>query len=443
MAGLRASFLNRHTPLSRGKRSAPLIGVLLLMILSPIGADDDSLAITYPEPRPWDPINSLPITYTQGLRLAWRSQTPALADMRYAAAEWGYEPIAAGPEREFQARDGIGSRVFSRAPLVYGGYAGMLFGGAYAAIGAAFPDSGSSLPFLAAGAGAELVIDNDDQGNGSKTLSGFAALSGGIAGSHPFPWAVSAKVRAGDFSDGASVEILAEAATIAIAVEGRGGYSGWFRAGAASGFRMGAGTGYPIALSLRWTANYEGRKYRGGLADGLAFAAFGSTLWTPDSGDLEFAARISAAGAHRFGDKIGLASTLGFLYDSSRTADWSWVIRLPQASSTLKGDMGLWVSLELPLLFARGRLFMSEIEGVEFFFKPYAEFLVLRDTGRAMFERKSLKGNTGLELAMNLDRDRRDVFRAGAGFDLSSWLGDGVPPSFGDLEIFALIGITL
>ena len=117
MAGLRASFLNRHTPLSRGKRSAPLIGVLLLMILSPIGADDDSLAITYPEPRPWDPINSLPIAYTQGLRLAWRSQTPALADMRYAAAEWGYEPIAAGPEREFQARDGIGSRVFSRAPL--------------------------------------------------------------------------------------------------------------------------------------------------------------------------------------------------------------------------------------------------------------------------------------------------------------------------------------
>lgn len=443
MAGFRASFLNTYIAFRRKKLSAPFILILLLMVLSPIGADNGEAAFIFPAPQPWNPINHLPIAYTQGLRMAWHSETPALADMRYAAAEWGFDAIAAGPESEFISHNGTSSKVFSRAPLLYGGYAGMLFGGAYVAMGATFPEYGSSLPFLAVGAGAELIIDNDDQGSGSTTLAGFAAFSGGIAGSHPFPWAVSAKVKAGDFVDGPSVEILAEAATDAIAIDRLNVDSGWVRAALATGLRVASGTGYPITLIIRSTANYEGRKYWGGLADGFAAAADGCTLWMLNSGDLEFSAGLSAAGALRLGDKIGLASTLGFRYDSLRSAEWSRGIRLPQASASLDGDMGLWASIELPLLFAKGKLFMSETERVEFFLKPFAEILVLRDAGRAMFERSSLKGDGGLELAMSLDADREDVFRAGAGFDLSSWLGGDAFPSFSDLEIFIVLGISI
>jgi hypothetical protein len=443
MAWPGVAFLIMRTILAMLKHFLPFLLACMVLLISPIAVEAENNGAIYPELFDWDPIDNLADIYMEGQSIAWRSQTPALAGMRSAAAEWGYDHISAGPSNGTVIDEWQGPIVFSNEQKMYGGYAGKLLTGAYAAVGAAFPDSSSYLPFLAASASVEIIIDNDDQGSGSNTLAGLIALAGGITGSYPFPWSVSARTKAGNSIPNDSVEILAEAATRPIFIRRDSSNQEFLRAAIASGMRISTNVGYPIGLIARYTANYEGRKYLGGFAKGIAAASAGSILWEPSAGSLDFSAGISAAAALRFGDKAGLASKIGLEYDSTSMTDWNHAIRLPQAASSLNGDMGLSASIEIPLLFARGNLFMSEKKLVEFFLKPYIEILILRGSGQNLFETGSLIGDGGVELSMTLDDDKTDVLRAGAGFDFSPWMGGSAFPSFSDLEIFLLLSITI
>ena len=444
MARIRTSFLKMRID-SRSKTAFWPVLLLALLLPAPcLAADEPGSKAPVPAIPPWNPIDTLPDLHTPGLSLAWRSETPSLADRSHAASEWGYELIAAGPASN-PLEDGSGeSQLFSVVPTFYGGYAGKLIGGAYSAFGAAFGGDDPVLAFLAAGADVEFTADNDEDGNGSRKLKGFANLSGGIAGAIPFPWSLSARATAGDASVDPRAEILAEASTFPLLLRNLGRRPQLFRAALASGVRVGAATGYPMAFILRSTLKLEGRNYEGALAEGTALAVDSSALWMPFTGDHELAAGISASAAFRFGDKAGLAARSGYRYNSSGTTDWSRWVRICRDSGNLSGDLGLTASLELPLLFARGTLFKSERERVEFFLKPFIDVLLLRDGERVLFERESLRGDGGLELAMTLDSDRRDALRAGAGIDLSPWMrGADSFPTLKNLEVYLLIAITM
>jgi len=289
-----------------------------------------------------------------------------------------------------------------------------LFGGIHAAVGAAFFEPGVPGPFFAADAVVEYVHGSE----ASAGLGGRATLAGGLAGSVPFPWSVSAKALAGDTAANPRAELLAEASTIPRDLGG----IGQFRLAAAAGYSIEALPNYLASLVFRSTFELEGREYRGALAKGLAARADMEAFWSPEDGSAAAAAGASIVAALRFGDKAGLSGRAGLRYDGFGKDDWKRLLRLPKATTTLSGDLGFSASCELPVLFARGRLFMSEDGFVEFFLKPYAEILFLRASGSGLFASGNLHGDGGLELAMTVDADRRDALRLGGGFDFSSWL---------------------
>ncbi|MHB0896448.1 MAG: hypothetical protein ACYC1A_02725 [Spirochaetales bacterium] len=386
---------------------------------------------------PWSPLDTLPLFQTDNEDLAWRGESSSLAGNRRAAAEWGSILIAAGPSSMEAPSSGAESRVFALDPSVYGGYTGSdIFGGIHAAVGVAAFEPGKPGPIFAADAAVEYVHGSGSPGG----LGGRATLAGGLAGSVPFPWSVSAKALAGDTATDPHAELLAEASTIPRAL----GEIGQFRLAAAAGYSIEALPSYRASFVFRSTFELEGREYRGALAKGLAARADMEAFWSPEDGSAAAAAGASIVAALRFGDKAGLFGRVGLRYNGFGRDDWKRLLRLPKATTSLSGDLGLSASCELPVLFARGRLFMSEDGFVEFFLKPYAEILLLRASGSELFVSGNLHGDGGMELAMTVDADRRDVLRLGAGFDFSSWL-QGVAdfPGFGDFGAYAVFSIAM
>jgi len=386
---------------------------------------------------PWSPLDTLPLFQTDNEDVAWRGESSSLAGNRRAAAEWGSILIAAGPSSMEAPSAGAESRIFALDPSIYGGYAGAnLFGGIHAAVGAAFFEPGVPGPFFAADAAVEYVHGSE----ASAGLGGRATLAGGLAGSVPFPWSVSAKALAGDTAANPRAELLAEASTIPRDLGG----IGQFRLAAAAGYSIEALPNYLASLVFRSTFELEGREYRGALAKGLAARADMEAFWSPEDGSAAAAARASIVAALRFGDKAGLSGRVGLRYDGFGKDDWKRLLRLPKATTTLSGDLGFSASCELPVLFARGRLFMLEDGFVEFFLKPYAEILFLRASGSGLFASGNLHGDGGLELAMTVDADRRDVLRLGGGFDFSSWLqGLADFPGFRDFGAYVVFSIAM
>ena len=280
-------------------------------------------------------------------------------------------------------------------------------------------------------------IRDDDVASG---LGGRATLAGGIAGSIPFPWSLSVKALAGDSSTDSHAEILAEAATVPTQL----GEIGHYRLAVAAGFSLSSQPGYRSAIFFRSTFESEGRDYRGGLPAGAAARANAEISWSLETGAITGAVGASITGALRFGDKAGLSGRTGFRYDGFGKDDWDISLRLPEAAASLSGDLGLSASCELPILFARGRLFMRENSRVEFFLKPYVEALLLKTVGNEFFIASNLHGDAGIELAMCVDADRRDVLRAGAGFDFSSWMqGIGGFPGSSDLGWYMVFSIAI
>ncbi|MCE1195426.1 hypothetical protein LWX53_02870 [bacterium] len=400
-------------------------------------AEDEPFAPISPGLFPWSPLDALPPLQTDRETLAWRVESPSLAGNRRAAADWGNVPIAAGPAAVEDACPGQESRIFSIDPSVYGGYAGNgIFGGIQAAIGYAFFEPGAPGPFFAAGAAVERVVSHD----ASAGWNGRAAMVGGLAGALPFPWSVSLRALAGEAAANPRAELIAEAATAPADLAG----IGQFRLAAATGCAVGALPNYPVSVIFRSSFELEGREYRGALAEGLAARAGMEAFWLPEDGTAAAAAGASVAAALRFGDKAGLSGRAGLRYDGLGKDGWKSLLRSPKAAASLSGDLGLSASCELPVLFARGRLFMSEAGSVEFFLKPYAEILLLRASGRELFISDNLHGDGGLELAMTVDADRRDALRLGAGFDLSPWMqGIAGFPGFGDFGIYVLFSIAI
>ena len=382
---------------------------------------------------PWSPLDALPLFQTGGESLAWRGESPSLAGNRRAAAEWGNILIAAGPASK--EMPGAESLIFSLDSSIYGGYAGDLFGGIHTSIGVAFFEPGGPGPFFATDAAAEYI-----RGSGpSAGFGGRIAFAGGMAGSNPFPWSVSAKALTGGVEVTSRAELLAEASTLSADLGG----IGQFRLAAAAGYSIEDLPGYPASFVFRSTFALEGREYRGALAEGIAARADGEAVWSPGEGSAA-AVGASIAAAHRFGDKAGLSGRLSLRYDGLGEDDWSRYLRLPQAAASLSGDLGFSVSCELSVLFARGRLFMQENSFVEFFLKPYAEILFLRASGSESFYADNAHGDGGVELSMTVDANRRDVLRLGGGFDFSPWLqGLAGFPDSGDFGAYAAFSIAM
>ena len=232
------------------------------LICAAATAEDEPFASVRPGFLPWSPLDTLPASsLSEGGSMAWRGESPSLAGNRRAAAEWGSALIAAGPSAAEGSSPGDEYRIFALDPSIYGGYTGSdIFGGVYSAVGAAFFEPSVPGPFFAAEAAVEYV-----RGTGPVVgLGGRAALAGGLAGSVPFPWSVSAKARAGGAAADPLAEILVEAATVPA---GLGGI-GQFRLAAAAGYSVGSLPDYTASLLLRTSFGLEGREYRGSPGTG-------------------------------------------------------------------------------------------------------------------------------------------------------------------------------
>lgn len=393
--------------------------------------------LSQPSFSAWSPLDTLPIFFTEYQGYTRRSETPLFTGNRGAATEWGKTIIAAGPSISENSPSTSDSATLVLAPSVFGGFAGKhLFGGLSAAAGAAFFEPGKPGLFFATDAVVEY-IKGDDDGAG---LGGRATLAGGLAGPRPFPWALSAKALAGDTTTDARAEIIVEAAT----PPAQWSHIGQYRLAAAAGFSLSSQSIYSSALIFRSTFEFEGREYFGGLAKGLAAQAAAEASWSLETGSIDCAATASMAGGYRFGDRAGILGRLGIRYNGYTNNDWEGSLRLLEAAASLSGDLGLLSSIELPLLFARGRLFMQEDADVRFFLKPYFEIILLRPAGSELFIANNLHSDAGMELAMLIDADRNDVLRAGAGFDLSSWMqGSSSFPGSSDLGLYMIFSIAI
>ncbi|MDP2792366.1 MAG: hypothetical protein Q8O15_11500 [Rectinemataceae bacterium] len=420
----------------RLKRSLAVLGIMACLAAA-TAEEAQPFAPLPPAFSPWSPLDSLPLFSTESQSFAGRSESPSLTGNRGAAIEWGTTLIGAGPasaEASASAKDIL--RLILD-PSVFGGYAGKnIFGGISAAAGAAFFEPGKPGLFFASDAVVEYLRGDE----AASELGGRATLAAGMAGSMPFPWALSVKALAGDSATDSHAEILAEAATPPAEL----GEIGLYRLAAASGFSLSSQPGYRSAIFFRSSFEYEGRTYSGGLPMGAAARANAEASWSLETGAVTSAAGASIMGALRFGDKAGLSGRAGFRYDGLGKDDWEIFLRLPEAAASLSGDLGLSASCELPILFARGRLFMRENSHVEFFLKPYVEALLLRTIGSGWFTAGNLHGDAGIELALCVDADRRDVLRAGAGFDFSSWMqGAGGFPGSSDLGLYMVFTIAM
>jgi len=360
---------------------------------------------------------------------AEKQETPALAGGRASAAEWGSPLIAAGPEDVFTGT------LASFSPSVFGGYTwGNLFAGTRISGGAAFSGDEGLVLFVAGDVALEYARS---EGSGSALKT--AALACGIAGSTAFPWAVSARALAGDAAPVPRAELLAQAATPTIHFLTRS------RVRAATGAGVAVEGSYSdMQIFARASIALDSRDYRGALAQGTAANLYGETTWKTSSGEIASRVRAGVFGAIRFDNFAGITGRITYSHGSEESDEWASSLRARTSAALIQSFTRLYAALEFPLLFARGNLFLSPNLPVEFFLKPYAEFLMAPPEGAAFFSKDGLFGGLGFEIAMTLDSERRDAFRFGAGLDLSDWMqGDMEIVDLGAMALFFAFSIVL
>lgn len=369
----------------------------------------------------WSPADALQPKPSIYSLFAEKMEAPSLSGGRAAAAEWGNPAVAAGPEQPF---DGTISFVdFS----LFGGYAwGNIFGGSRISAGAAFSDGKGIVPFVAGDLALEYV-----RSEGSGSLLKTGALAFGLAGAAPFPWAIVGRAHIGDAAPVPRAEFALQAAAPTWELFSR------YRLRIAGGAGIAVQDVYAdMELFARASAMLEGRDYIGGLAQGMAASLFNETGWGFGDTELSNRLRLGVAGALRFGNFAGLAGKLTFSVGNRISREWTSALRARGSTAAIASFIGLFTEIEAPVLFARGRLFLSSRLPVEFFLKPYAEFLFTAPSGGAMFAREGIYGGMGFEIAMVLDAERRDAFRFGAGMDFSEWMQGLTILDFGDMALF-------
>ena len=124
----------------------------------------------------------------------------------------------------------------------------------------------------------------------------------------------------------------------------------------------------------------------------------------------------------RFKSFAGILARGGLLWNSSEYDAWTDHIRILKSGS-VKGDLGVITSVEVPVLFARGVLLNSQNLAVDFFLRPFFDAALVRtNPSSQLFSGNNLYASAGGELSMTLDRFRKSVLRISAGSDISGLL---------------------
>lgn len=383
-----------------------------------------------PHPGPFSLAGSLPGPTLGFVLFADRPAAPALAGGAYEARARGLEPFFAAPIPQ-----GAGKEIFS-SPAAFGGIReSALFAGGVYRLGGLFRDETGPALFFRADVAASY-----SKGEGATGVDAGVSGSAGLLGEFPLPWALSFSYDA----------VVSERSVGRLGVEAGGEVLDLGALGALSAFGgFEFSTSFPVlgssaaAVSARGLLEAGRRDYRGAFAQGYAAWLGGEYSHFLGSGGRGYAASAGAEGAVRILGLAGLSGSVSARLSSEDRDDWAELLRgVADSSASFAGDSALLSSLELPLLFARGRLLKDERLAVEFTLAPFVDAALVRAAGTSLFEAGNFRCGAGIELAMSIDEERQDSLRVSGGFDLSERLGGAVSGD-GSVEIAAALFIAL
>ncbi len=383
-----------------------------------------------PHPGPFSLPGSLPGPTLGYVLFADRPAAPVLAGGAYEAEARGLEPFFAAPIPKGASKEILSS------PAGFGGIReSALFAGGIYRLGGFFRDETGPALFFRVDVAASY-----SKGEGATGVDAGAAGSAGLLGDFPLPWALSFGYDA----------VVSERSVGKLALEAGGRVLELGPLGALSAFGgVEFSTSFPVlgssaaAISARGLLEAGRRDWRGAFAQGYAAWLGGEYSHYLGSGDRGYSASAGAEGAVRILGLAGLSGSVSARLASEDRDDWAELLRgVADSSASFAGDTALLSSLELPLLFARGRLLKDERLAVEFTLAPFLDAALVRAAGTGLFEAGNFRCGAGLELSMSIDAERRDSLRVSGGFDLSERLG-GAASGDGSVELAAALFIAL
>jgi hypothetical protein len=379
--------------------------------LSPAGAEEGASLPGESVPA-FSLFDVLPFPAAGNLSLADRPQTPTLAGERRSAAARGLEPVGA---RRFAPIDGY--RLYNETVFAGGILDETLFAGIRQSLGVGF-DAGGIIGFGRLDGTVEYGIPTAS-GSG-EGASGFGA-AGGFAGNSPVPWVIACRAVLGGTGDERYATLALEAGDTIAEVESLGALSAAGQIGTDLG--GGGASSSDAEVFARGQLELEGRRYSGALARGIAAWAAGEVRLDAVEGGVDADFRAGAQAATAFGAFAGLSGALSFLAATEPQGTWTDEPRgLSAEERPIESSLGAALSLEGAVLLARGRLFLDPGLGVEFFIKPFVDAALIRPVDGELFSANSLFLTAGGEIAMTLDRDRRQCLGARASLDCTGFV---------------------
>ena len=374
---------------------------------------------------------SLPGASLGFLRFADQPAAPGLAGSAYEARSRGLYPfiparLAAGKANEFLV-----------SPAGFGGLKEKtLFAGGDLRLGGVFRDQGGLASYFRMDLAASYSKGAEATGL-DAAVAGGAGLLGKL---FLLPCALSLSYDA----------VLSEYSVGEVSLEAGGKILGLGRLGILSAFGGAAfSTSFPVLGSSSAVATARGlleagrQDYRGAFAQGYEAWAGGEVYSLLGSSGWGYKASFGAEGALRFWHMAGIVASASLRTFSVDDSGWAGLLRgVTDSTASFSGDMGLIAKVELPVLFARGRLLKDDRLGVEFTIAPFVDAAFVRSAGTGLFEAGNLHCGAGVELAMGIDAERRDSFRVSGGVDLTDMLG-GISTGDGSVELAAALCIAL
>lgn len=320
---------------------------------------------------------------------------------------------------------------------LFGGYDdGTIFGGFHLAGGASFQDS-SEIGFFALG----NVFGEYDRADGSGGKLIAWSTTFGFYGHGSFPWALVSNLVCEGVNGYMPYGTTAAGTVRTLAdLGGLGVLKASGDVGLVYGV-IGSSDESPDVF-VRASLSLDNREYLGPLSQGIAARIAAECGVDTGIAEPYGTGSLVMEASWRYKSYAGLLARGGLLWSSSEYDAWTGHIRILKSGS-VKGDLGVIASVEVPVLFARGVLLNSQNLAVDFFLRPFFDAALVRtNPSSQLFSGNNLYASAGGELSMTLDRFRKSVLRISAGSDISGLLR-GDPGYAMDFVVRAALCVAL
>ena len=360
----------------------------------------------------FDSIAALPGPALRYAELSDRPSAPDLVGEEALAKARGYDDLrVVVPDPKSAGRAGLVSR-----PYLFSGLdeKALFMGGFLSLAGATGLDKAFG-GFFGSSFGAEY-----SRGTGSHGMEVAGQGSLGLYGIAPLPWTLGVR-----FGTDADFNLTSEAGLDVGGMVRKFPKDVALSAFAGAGLRVvstGAEFGSPdwYGHGLIELGHYD---HVGAFSRGWGAWSAAGVEGAFDGSGLAQDLRVGLDAAFQFRELVGVEARGSASYANEEKSDWASRLRGLSNATSIVGDQSVLLSVDLPLLFARGRLFRNDDLAVEFTLSPWMDGGLIRAPGSDLFDGPNIHAGAGGDLTMSLDRYRRDSLVVSVGKDVSGPLG--------------------